>query len=331
MNEVFVDESFLQDSTDDLVDEDEQDAFPHLTNLFAFEDEDFYETDQTGMPVAPIQPSPLRHLLENLESNELNNQPNVADQLDNYDEIYYYEHKGATFKRGDGIESHSGTFLLIKRILRDRRLFSRKEIIIQGWLMKRSSHSFPVPFRKTNELTMCREKYRDDPRPAAEQGLTDFLPEDILQKRNIIVAKAPYPHFSCLPKYQKSKRLLSEAQKRHIRETEVLVCRCVFTQIFDASPFDSKSKRRKAKEGTIRYVTGVEADIETLCSRTGCICHDGIDAVQLATGDITYGSSFCGCGGDICGAIRAGLKLKFANDNNHKAVHVCILLLNIEV
>jgi site-specific DNA-cytosine methylase len=235
-----------------------------------------------------------------------------------------YTYDGMILKEGDTVELSNGDFVRIKHVLHNIGFNGYPLYQIRGHRFRRSKE-LPVPRRFTNEVVMCVEYYRDDRRSFYQQSLFDTGIQDIVAKRTLIITSDEFPLHSYRDSRQTSSQSSTESSlprgdKTTIRETGHLVCRYVFTRVFKHT---YRGENQTVIEGVLRRVQPDESDIFENSCQEDCICRDEIDMEELANGQITYGSGFCGGGGDICGAKQAGAKLVFAFDNNSTAIETC--------
>jgi DNA (cytosine-5)-methyltransferase 1 len=233
-----------------------------------------------------------------------------------------YVYDGLTLKEGITVELKNGDFVRIKHIIFNKLISAKHSHVIRGYRFRRSKE-LPVPGRFLNEVVMCIDQYKNDSRPPNEQGLFETPVHEVVSKRTLIITSDAYP----LHSYRDARHSSVQGEKSgeqdngrkaRVRETCHLVCRYVFTRIAKKT-----SRARTPQEGVLRRIRSDESDIFENSCHDDCVCHDKIDAEELAKGDITYGSGFCCGGGDIRGAKKAGAKFVFAFDKDPKAIATC--------
>jgi DNA (cytosine-5)-methyltransferase 1 len=198
-----------------------------------------------------------------------------------------------------------GDFLVIRHIIENQRT---KEIRLRGLLFRRAKY-LPVPDRKTNEICMLLSRYEDDNREALEQGLEEISAFEFLRTRQLIITRDPYPLHSFRDRLEAPAKE-DEEMRKYISDKDILVCRFVFTTVFEKTPSRNTKKIPKATQGELRRVYITESDKSEIPTE------NDFEFIKANSSSITYGSGCAGAGGDITGAVLAGLNPVFGWDKD---------------
>ena len=231
-------------------------------------------------------------------------------------EVAFIETKKGRLNSHDAIEllpeeRNDGDFLLIKHILKNERT---GEVKFRGLRFRRLIY-LPVPNRWTNEVCLIVSQFKDDQRELFEQGMEEVTRSQYIRKRTLIITRDPLPYHS----FRDSVQVILAGQPGHarqrkfIREEMQLVCRYVYTTVYEKTPTAKSKKVPKATEGEIRRVYHSESDITVVES------DNNLEFIQKHHKETTYGTGCCGAGGDLTGAALAGAKLVFAWDHDKSA------------
>lgn len=228
-------------------------------------------------------------------------------------ELTTVEHRGVILKPGKDVQllppdGKSGDFMRIKHIIKN----PAGDITLRGLRFRRSKY-LPVPDRFTNEVCLVAEACKDDSRPLLQQGQFECPLSEVVCKRRIIITRDSYPRHSF--------HELGYVDPNRGKDEECLVCRYVYSPVFETA-WNPKAKRRaKAVEGTIRRVLAEESD---RFDGVGQYRHP-FNMGKIRAGDLTYVSGCCGAGGDVTGAKMAGLKPVIAFDHWETACQSCLM------
>ncbi|KAF2017255.1 S-adenosyl-L-methionine-dependent methyltransferase [Aaosphaeria arxii CBS 175.79] len=252
---------------------------------------------------------------------------------------------------------HSGDFLRVKIILRNRR---SGEVKLRGHRLKRTKYHGPIFKWKLNELAMILHISEDDPRSALIQGLEDVTVQDVYRKRECILTAKPYPmlNWNECPMYLRGnpETMTKEQVKNHVFHKGRLVCRWIHIMVVQ--------KSGKSYAGVVRSMYSHESDDHQKQQSSPATVSRGssqespivlnIDSkdegsvktddkstpqkrthrspsIELLAGTpqkrprmsnrtYTFGDVFCGAGGSSAGASRAGLSVKWGLDNDTAAM-----------
>ena len=190
---------------------------------------------------------------------------------------------------------------------------------LYGYRMRRAFLSRGLIPSKLNELYIVSNKKK----PAygignLEEALTSVtLSSDVYHingepvKREVIITNQPFPVHSFREDfYFDGMSQGADQQKIVIRNFERLVCRWILVSQHD----QEMESERVPKAATIQRITGQQGDpMHSIADWTimeqwrGLISNNNL---------FSFGDGFCGAGGVSCGAVQAGLKIKFAFDHN---------------
>jgi DNA (cytosine-5)-methyltransferase 1 len=223
------------------------------------------------------------------------------------EETLAVDYNGIRIRCGTDLELTNGDFLKVRAIFKNG-----DGTYVRGLYFRRSKF-LPVPDRHTNELTLVAEECKDDQRPLFVQGQVEYPLTDVLRKRRIIMTRDPYPRRSFRELYTTIEGVKTDEER--------LVCRYVYSPIYETA-YNPKAKRRpKAVEGMIRRITereSAEYDIDAGADRR-------IEKMKhwMRTLELTYVSGCCGAGGDLTGAKMAGLRPVIGFDHWVTAIRTC--------
>jgi DNA (cytosine-5)-methyltransferase 1 len=227
------------------------------------------------------------------------------------EELLAADYNGMRIQCGTDLELMDGDFLKV------RQIFKNAGVTYLRGLRFRKSKFLPVPDRATNEVCLVAEECKDDDRPLFVQAQVEHPLTDVLRKRRIIMTRDAFPRRS----FRDLGHMNTKA-KVH-KDQERLVCRYVYSPIYETAYNPQSKHRPKAVEGLIRRVTkseSAECDADVESEQLA-----DLDKQRLKTSDLTYVSGCCGAGGDVTGAKMAGMKPIIAFDHWKTAVETCAL------
>lgn len=211
---------------------------------------------------------------------------------------------------------------------------SNGKIKLRGLPFRRSKYLRPMIRALLNEVCMVVTVDEEDPRPYQVQGLEEIPLVDAFRKRRLTITDLPFPMLS----YREQTSYYSRGPDAKqigtvIAETDVLVCRNVFTHIYGRG--DRQRNRRRPWQGLLRPILYKEADNGDGLLTNG---HAEVDLPLESDDDnivvghlmmphgpnrprqYTFGDACQGAGGVTCAAKLAGLKISWGFDNDETAV-----------
>ncbi|TLD20182.1 S-adenosyl-L-methionine-dependent methyltransferase [Venturia nashicola] len=245
--------------------------------------------------------------------------------------------------KGEG--GKDGDFVRIQEIIVDSSK-DHDNILLRGQLLRRAKYVGGVlgtariggqtiggkMKRDLNELALLFDVDKDDPRPPEEQSLVTVSLSDVLCTRRIVFTHEAFPRRS----FRETTTLNRqdphhEILKQSVKETGILVCRYVFLEYYKDARQRLASKKR-SREACLRRIFMTESDFPT--SRSEQVSQGDNQARRrdeqqsepsrrvknaVKKRKITYGSGFCGAGGDCQGAVLGGATVKYGFDMDEAA------------
>lgn len=213
-------------------------------------------------------------------------------------------------------EYRSGDFVYIMKIIENVETGQK---YLRGLRLRRT-RCINALNNKLNEVCLLLQEDEDDLRDVFTQGAVEVLVDKVLRPRNLIFSNKDHPQDSF---HEILTATQVQANLAEIHERGRLVCRWVLI-----TTFESAMKRKKLKEsgGCLRRLTVQEC---TWGSFFNCMSNKVPSSYQMNLGDTnrpqvrqgkySYGSGFCGAGGDSLGALWADLDVSYAWDSNRSA------------
>ncbi|KAF2098103.1 S-adenosyl-L-methionine-dependent methyltransferase [Rhizodiscina lignyota] len=294
-------------------------------------------TRSIARPSIPRRNQPIEHPLNELDHFELSQQTTLK-QGHTYELIDEY---------GD-----VGQFIYVRHIIFDHRT---AEVLVRGLILNRNSRLKNMLDKRLNEVCISAEEDRDDPRSIFEQAMVDVPVAAIGRERELVYSRRLFPEDSFRSYIDIDPSIPKEDIRHHIFNYERLTCRRVYIKSFPTALGRVKGVTRREIEEEIRILSenaidelasklepkpesesnnayqdtptrrlstrkrferspSLEILEESPSKKTRQHMH--IPANSQKQHRYTYGSAFCGAGGDSCGAALAGADVAAGFDNS---------------
>jgi hypothetical protein len=201
-------------------------------------------------------------------------------------------------KAGRTVELTNGEFLQITKILKNSVTMMIK---LRGWRLKRCNTMGGLLEKKKNELCFIFEVLLDDTRAMIEQSVIEVGLEDVVKSRVLVRTNKPFP----AERPESYSYAVSEEQKRHIRETGLLMVRWKYITYYNNA---TEQARSPTYQGNIHKTELLRLDEGECSSDEQCLSPD-ILRFQWR-GDTRLGGSYNGrkyTFGDICKSSNPSL------------------------
>ena len=226
-------------------------------------------------------------------------------------------------RAGDTMELHadhstSGDFLYIQKIIEN---IETGQKFLRGLRLRRTRVVTTALDFKLNEVCFVLQDDEDDPRDVFTQGAIEIPVDRVLRPRNLIFSSKNFPQDSF-------REILTpdqiQANLEELRDRGRLVCRWAWIETFESA---TKRRKLKASAGCLRKLTGRECTdgkfyncmLDKVPASRPTTNSRGGSRPGVKRGKYTYGSGFCGAGGDCLGAKWAGLDVRYAWDSDPSA------------
>ena len=209
-----------------------------------------------------------------------------------------------------------GDFLYVQNILEN---IETGEKYLRGLRLRRTRYVNGLN-KNLNELCLVLQEDEDDLRDVFAQGAVEIPVDQILRPRNLTFSSKDFPQDSF-------REILTTTQAQfnlEIQNCEQLVCRWVFIETFESA---TKRKKLKGSASCLRRLITRECNgdsfINCMSNRMPANHHTtdsrGANRPRIRRQKYTYGSGFCGAGGDALGAKWAGLDIRYGFDSDFSA------------
>jgi DNA (cytosine-5)-methyltransferase 1 len=294
------------DLSDDETDNDNGNGILDFVDLCDLED----ETEETLQEIPVPAPVPTHSTQDVLKYNIIE-APWVEIEVVELGRFQLRPGKSVELLGGDEGKPNT-SFLLIKNIIRNNET---QEIHLCGFSLRRNSNFGCFSPPRLNEVYLDLEENMNDCRHTYEQGIIRIPLGHVKKIRRITFTHkgvAEEPGFRKDVVLRKSQPDY-EARKEFVKENEQLVCRYLIIRRYATMV---EWKKQRTTETVLRRLYEDEHPLRPISEWKLKVCtptHQQEDRI------VTYGSGFCGCGGDTTGARQAGLAVKYAFDMDKRS------------
>lgn len=206
-----------------------------------------------------------------------------------------------------------GDFIYVQKIIEN---IENGQKYLRGLRLRRTRYVNGLD-NKLNEVCLVLQEDEDDLRDVFTQGAVEIPLDQVLRPRNLIFSDKDFPQDSF-----RETLIATQAQPNpEIQDRERLVCRWVFIETFEST---TKRKTFKERAECLRRLVTQECTggnfINCMSNKMPASHYTtnsrGANRPGVKRAKYTYGSGFCGAGGDALGAKWAGFDVRYGFDSN---------------